>query len=242
MALDRVAKLVQRAAQDTGVFDALRNNPARLKRPLRLSAAHLDALHSASVFPIPMAGGDFTRPVAARSTVVRTLIAPGQTPPLSDSTPDSSGLLPPEGSGQFVGTAGVIVPGAPQIPAPSQPPKSAPPATPPSVAPRSTPPTQPPRVGPPQPPATPPGSPRAPAITPGGPRTPVSPPSTPPRSPGRPPAPAYTPFTPNVPYAPSAPYAPYAPPAIPPMNEARHTHRTCQRHRTLRINPPRFRP
>ena len=53
MALERVAELVRRAAHDTGVLHALKNDPAKLRSAFNLTGAHLDALNSATAFPLP---------------------------------------------------------------------------------------------------------------------------------------------------------------------------------------------
>ncbi len=139
MALDSVAELVRRAAEDTGVVEALRNDPARLRSALNLSGAHLEALRSAAAF-LPKPGIKAAKPPAPlRESIVFASATSGGT------------LLPPEGSGEFEipGYTGGIPGGpAPQGPSPSPIPKGpgaspspgVPPATPAPQAPGTFPP------------------------------------------------------------------------------------------------------
>src|SRR5271155_5404365 len=103
MSLSRVAELVKRAAADAGVMSTLKDDPARLGSMLGLSRAHLEALHSASALT---ATKKPTVAVKPRALALDALPVNGGT------------LLPPEGSGQFPGTAT-----APPSPVPSPPQK-----------------------------------------------------------------------------------------------------------------------
>jgi hypothetical protein len=188
MALERIAELVRRAAQDTGVLHALKNDPARLRSAFDLTGAHLDALNSATAFPLPdRAKSPKSAGAALRSgaTKVRAV----QAGAFSVNLPGS--LLPPEGSGQFTGATNGF---APQPgPAPGTPPAPAPGAHPPPPAPAVKPP-----VPPPQPPTPPPSVPP--------PDIPAPPPQKPPTAPS-----IYHP-QPGTPYFPQ----PQAPPTAPP--------------------------
>src|SRR5215467_4710615 len=162
MPFKRVAELVRRAARDTGVFDALKNDPARLRSALKLTDAHLEALNSATAFPPPKVlakVAKVTQPaVRAAKPRSEALAAPG-----AGLLGDGGSLLPPEGSGQFTGaTTGfapsapppVIAPPAPGVRPPLGPPVSPPSVVPPRLGPVSRPPQSPPING--WPPVTPP--------------------------------------------------------------------------------------
>ena len=110
MALERVAELVRRAARNTGVFQALRNDPADLRSALGLTSEELSALHSATAFPTP-ASKEAAAKLTAQSAQSRAgisqapLILTPATRALVD-VPDGGSLLPPEGSGMFTGATG----------------------------------------------------------------------------------------------------------------------------------------
>jgi hypothetical protein len=127
MTLARVAELVRRAAADTGVVNALRDEPARLRSVLHLTTADLEALAATT------SGEQRRAPHGDRAT---------------SATGDGS-LLPPEGSGEATGVAlsGITstttsVPQPPSIPpSPSIPPTPPQPPTPPAFPPPPPPPT-----------------------------------------------------------------------------------------------------
>jgi hypothetical protein len=148
MSLQRVAELVRRAATDSGVFQALKDNPARLQSTLGLTNADVNALKSA------------------------TALSPTRRARMAVSSGQASGgtLLPPQGSGQFAytgttGTTTVPVPPTPPT-SPTAPPPRAPPSPPPGVSPQP-PPAYPPPYWPPPPVVPPPGAPGFPPPVPG---------------------------------------------------------------------------
>jgi hypothetical protein len=131
--LERVAELVRRAAADTGVVDALRDDPVRLRSLLHLTASDLEAL------------------------AAPTTRQPRSTHDLATATTDGATLFPPEGSGEAPGAvlSGITAstgttslpapppPAPPPIPAPAPPPFVPPPpppapAPPPEAAPAPT--------------------------------------------------------------------------------------------------------
>jgi hypothetical protein len=81
MALERVAELVNLAVRDSGVLYALKTDPGRLRAPLGLTAAQVNALRSAEAFQHAVAAAD-----------------------------DDNVLLPAEGSGGDLGIAPVGTP------------------------------------------------------------------------------------------------------------------------------------
>jgi hypothetical protein len=115
MAMERVAALIQRAAQDTGFVSELGQQPDRLQSALGLTHAHMAALRSATALATP--------PVADAGGAV----------------PDSATLYPPEGTGTM-DPGYVVLPGPAPLPPgayfPSPPPLSfTPRASPPQPAP-----------------------------------------------------------------------------------------------------------
>src|SRR5579863_3351646 len=137
MALRRVAELVNRAAQDTGILEALKHDPAKLRSVLNLSSLHLDALNSATALPLPRTAAKAAE--SANLKAARLASAAGKS---SAALPTQAhaevatlagggSLLPPEGSGVFTGGTGFAEP--PSSPASPQAP-SAPQAP---VAPRA---------------------------------------------------------------------------------------------------------
>jgi hypothetical protein len=76
MPTDRIAELIRHAVADSGVRQALANDPASLRTRMNLTGAELAALRSAAQF---------------------TPAAPGSFPA------DTGTLLPPRGSGEFTG-------------------------------------------------------------------------------------------------------------------------------------------
>jgi hypothetical protein len=172
MALERVAELVRRAAQDTGVLHALKNDPAKLRSAFNLTGAHFDALNSATAFPLP------DRAKSAKSAAAGFRSAAAKVG--AEAAADLPGsLLPPEGSGQFTGATSGF--GPQPGPAPSRPPTPAPGPQPPPPPP-VTPPV--PATPPPEGPAPPPQKPPPPIYPPGPPQTP---PAAPPSTAGQPP-------------------------------------------------------
>lgn len=151
MAFNRVAELVQRAVQDTGVLHALKNDPKRLQKAIGLTGAQLDALNSATAFPLPVrstttrsnaAGVPFGMPSGgAVHTEAFILNMPGS-------------LLPPEGSGQFTGATSGFTP--PPVGPGTPPPSPSPVVTPPPPAPIPPTPVATPTNGPPPRPPMPP--------------------------------------------------------------------------------------
>jgi hypothetical protein len=209
MAFRRVAELVSRAAQDTGILEALKDDPARLRSILNLTGAQLEALNSASTLPLPPA-----RKTISVATLSKPTLAAAVDAEFQANLPGSGGsLLPPEGSGQLTGGTGF------GQPAPQRPPSPSGPGTPPSAPgkPPSGPGTPPPAPGkPPLAPGTPPSAPKSPGSpsTPTAPQTPgVRPPAVP-RSPVSPPqAPFVPPTSPSMPAFPQTPMWP--PPVYP---------------------------
>ncbi len=86
MGLERVAALVRRAAADTGVVAALKDNPGTLAPSLNLTPSDVEAMQSADALSGPVASRRLT---AAQEAA--TAVATGT-------------LLPPMGSGVFAGT------------------------------------------------------------------------------------------------------------------------------------------
>jgi hypothetical protein len=150
MGLERVAELVHRAAQDTGVFQALKANPRKLQSALQLTGAELEALHSATAFPVgPVQTKASTQKRAAGDAAVLKAGVSAQ-----EVASTGGSLLPPEGSGQFTGATGGFRPSptpgppvTPQRPAPS--PQAPTPA--PGTVPTPTPSVPVPQIGPTQP-------------------------------------------------------------------------------------------
>src|ERR1700693_6051064 len=133
MALQRVAELVRRAAADTGVLSTLEDDPDRLTAMLGLTRAHLEALHSASAFPVGKKAAA-TPKVAALAQLQSLALEAGAPFPGSGGT-----LFPPEGSGEAPEITAATPPLVPGTKAPTVPPKA------PSPAPaKASPPTQPP--------------------------------------------------------------------------------------------------
>jgi len=154
MALSRVAELVQRAASDSGVLQALRSNPTQLAAMLKLSQPQVDALKSADL----LVGKALVQaqPNAAATTRQQSVFLGSR----------AGTLLPPFGSGTFPNAAGGFVPVGPpsppiiSVPLPAPSPPTAPVAPlPSSPAPPPNPPVPPGQAAPaptsavPQPPA-----------------------------------------------------------------------------------------
>jgi hypothetical protein len=93
MDLERVAKLAKLAASDSGVLNALQDDPARMRKPLQLSEAQVRALISASAFST-------ARPARTTSQPENAVVKSAEL--MQFGTLGTLGtLLPPEGSGAF---------------------------------------------------------------------------------------------------------------------------------------------
>jgi len=90
MALEQVARLVDKAARDSGILKAMQTDPGRLQKALALSEAHAQALLSAGAF-------------TSNRTAFTTSNDEGGIEVLSDDAPLGT-LLPPEGEG-FAGSS-----------------------------------------------------------------------------------------------------------------------------------------
>jgi hypothetical protein len=212
MALRRVAELVNRAAQDTGILEALKHDPVKLRSVLKLTGAQLEALNSASTFPLPPAGKkaikSATTTTKFASLVTSAKLDAARVEVAASGVPGNGGsLLPPEGSGQFTGGTGF------SPPAPGTPPPEHPPAPPTAPQAPSGPGTKPPAVprgpgSPPQPPVPFPQAPTTPTMP--GVRPPASPPQTPSIPPWAPPTPSFPGYVP-----PAAPLTPTQPSTAP---------------------------
>jgi hypothetical protein len=183
MTSQRVAELVRRAAADTGVLQALRNDPGKLRPVLKLTNAHVDALQSAEAFPPPKVLSNTKKPVAPRSLAAEGTARARRDAAVVVRQATGGSLLPPEGSGEFTGATGGFTPPStfppglrPPPPAPGVRPPSPPVVPPPGIRPPSVKPPRPPAPGAPphQPPARPPMPPFPPT------KPPVAPPIFPP--------------------------------------------------------------
>jgi hypothetical protein len=127
MALERVAELVHRAAQDTGVFHALKAAPGKLQSAMHLTGAELEALHSATAFPVgPVRAKASSKARAAGEFLSQKAAGVKAEVSAQDVMSTSGVLLPPEGQGQFTGSTDGFRPApkpgrpvTPQRPAPS---------------------------------------------------------------------------------------------------------------------------
>jgi hypothetical protein len=114
MALDRISRLVSMAAADSGVSEALRNQPAALQAPLGLTEEQVRVLTASSNAPQKVVAPKlFARANIANVTPVRASTQVDQ------ATDDP--LLPPEGPGQGDLTPAPVIIGAAPIPAPTKP-------------------------------------------------------------------------------------------------------------------------
>lgn len=113
MALDRISRLVSMAAADSGVSDALRNQPAALRVPLGLTEQQVRILTASSNAPQKVVAAK----LYARANVANVTPVQAST----EADPVNDPLLPPEGPGQGDLTpAPVIIVTAP-APSPAKP-------------------------------------------------------------------------------------------------------------------------
>lgn len=114
MALDRISKLVSMAAADSGISDALRNQPASLRVPLGLTDQQVRVLTASSNAPQKaVAPKLYARANVANVTPIRTLT---EVDPVNYDP-----LLPPEGPGQGDLTPAPVIITAAPIPSPAKP-------------------------------------------------------------------------------------------------------------------------